>query len=165
MFRRVGNHLLVNHVINLQQALCGFKLPIEHLDGRMLEVNVPAGQVIDPRFAWTVHREGMPLKNSGGVERGNLVIYFEVRFPESLPPKQLAQVAEALDFKAAEPASPGAKKCKLSPWAPKPKQRGGRYARHEEEEDEEEAYARARGGGGGGGRMPGGAQQVNCQQQ
>lgn len=172
MFRRVGNHLLMNHVINLQQALCGFKLPIEHLDRRMMEIEVPKGQVIDPRFAWTVYREGMPAKNTGGTEKGNLTIYFEVRFPDNLPAKQLALVAEALDFKANTETVPGAKKCKLVNAPTKAKAsaaRGGRGGgrRQMQEDDEEEGMGGMPQGMGG---MPGGGgggqgQQVNCQNQ
>lgn len=172
MFRRVGTHLLMNHSINLQQALCGFKLPIEHLDRRMMEIEVPKGQVIDPNFAWTVYREGMPAKNTGGTEKGNLTIYFEVRFPDNLPPKQLLLVADALDFKANTETVKGAKKVKLVAYTPKPKARGGRgggrggHPMHAAMgmDDEDEGMGGMPGGmpGGGGGA---GGQQVNCQNQ
>jgi DnaJ family protein A protein 2 len=165
VFKRVGSHLLVNHTITLQQALCGFKLPIEQLDKRMLEINVAPGTIIDPRFAWIVHREGMPVKGSGGVERGNLIIYFEVAFPESLPPSQLAEIQKALNF--TPPAAPpkSTKVSTLSDWKEKPKARNGRGGRQmmgDDDEDEDQG-PRMRGGMPGG--MPGGAQQVQCQQQ
>lgn len=158
VFKRVGSHLLMNHTISLQEALCGFELPIQHLDKRMLLVKIPPGRVIDPNFAWTVHREGMPVPNTGGVERGNLVIHFEVDFPATLPAKARGEIATAFAF--TQPTVPqGAKTVGLAEYAPQPKRRRGRGPRQmraDDDDDEDEAHFRAGGGGGGG---------AQCQQQ
>jgi DnaJ family protein A protein 2 len=158
LFRRVGNHLLLNHAISLQEALCGFQLPLQHLDKRTVLVTVPPGKVTDPNYAWTIHREGMPVPNTGGVERGNLVIHFDVEFPASLPASARQQIAKALNHVPTTP-SPDAVKCNLSDHVEKPKRRGGRGARRQmAEADDDDDQPRGGGGGGGGG---GGAQ---CQQ-
>ncbi|RNF21083.1 putative chaperone DNAJ protein [Trypanosoma conorhini] len=96
VFRRVGNHLLMNYTISLQEALCGFELPVQHLDRRMRLIKIPCGQVIDPEAAWVVRGEGMPLPNTGGLDRGNLVIHFEVEYPTQLGARQLKSIAAAL---------------------------------------------------------------------
>ncbi|EAN77655.1 chaperone protein DNAj, putative [Trypanosoma equiperdum] len=95
VFRRVGDHLIMNYRITLQEALCGFELPVQHLDKRMLLIKIPAGQVIDPEAGWVVHREGMPLPNTGGIERGNLIIHFEVEYPTKLSSRQIDLIADA----------------------------------------------------------------------
>eukprot|EP00331_Platyophrya_macrostoma_P025597 CAMPEP_0176437332 /NCGR_PEP_ID=MMETSP0127-20121128/18546_1 /TAXON_ID=938130 /ORGANISM="Platyophrya macrostoma, Strain WH" /LENGTH=412 /DNA_ID=CAMNT_0017820913 /DNA_START=34 /DNA_END=1272 /DNA_ORIENTATION=- len=158
IFRRVGSHLLINHKICLQQALCGFELPIEHLDRRMLVIKVPAGQVMDPNFAWTVHREGMPVVGTGGVERGNLVIHFEVEFPTVLPAAQMQSVGQALGAKTSFDRVPGGLVVNLADYTPKPKAQGRGGARraqvHDDDDDEEDDGRH--------GRQP---QSVQCQQQ
>ncbi|ORC89389.1 putative DnaJ protein [Trypanosoma theileri] len=98
VFRRAGKHLLMNHTITLREALCGFELPVQQLDKRMLLIKVPCGQVIDPEAAWVVHREGMPVPNTGGTERGNLIVHFEVEYPTQLSSRQLEQIATAFEM-------------------------------------------------------------------
>jgi DnaJ homolog subfamily A member 2 len=160
LFRRIGSHLLINHSISLQEALCGFELPVEHLDQRMLVIKVPAGQVMDPNFAWTVYREGMPVANTGGVERGNLVIHFEVAFPATLPKAQIDAIGGSLNAPTTFERVTGGLKAELKDWAPKPKARGGSRRQqqkhpmmHDEDDDEDDGH---HGGGG---------QGVQCQQQ
>ncbi|RNF02851.1 putative chaperone DNAJ protein [Trypanosoma rangeli] len=109
VFRRVGNHLLMNYTINLQEALCGFELPVQHLDRRMRLIKIPCGQVIDPEAAWVVRGEGMPLPNTGGLSRGNLIIHFEVEYPTQLSMRQLKSIAAALDAKETLPRVSGQK--------------------------------------------------------
>jgi DnaJ homolog subfamily A member 2 len=36
----------MTHKINITEALCGFKLEIKHLDGRILVINQPAGEIL-----------------------------------------------------------------------------------------------------------------------
>lgn len=170
MFRRIGSHLLVNHTITLQEALCGFELPIEHLDRRMILIKIPPGQVIDPSFAWTAYREGMPIQGSGGAERGNLMIHFDVKFPDSLPAAQVAQIAEAFDYRIHHEKIKGAITVKLTEPTPKAK---ASAARHNAQQQQQQA---SRGGGGGGGDDDddddedpragrGGGQPMQCAQQ
>eukprot|EP00656_Telonema_subtile_P045253 TRINITY_DN51515_c0_g1_i1.p1 TRINITY_DN51515_c0_g1~~TRINITY_DN51515_c0_g1_i1.p1 ORF type:complete len:360 (+),score=73.53 TRINITY_DN51515_c0_g1_i1:84-1163(+) len=160
LFRRVGSHLLVNHNITLQQALCGFELPVEHLDGRVLVIKIPAGQCIDPNFAWTVNREGMPLPGTGGVQRGNLVFHFEVAFPDSLTDAQRTAICSALGGSTSFPTVEGGKKVTLKNYVPpKPKRGGGHrdprmmHMGGDDDDDDDE------------GGQPGGGQGVQCQQQ
>ena len=158
LFRRVGTHLLVNHKITLQQALCGFELPIEHLDGRVIVVKIPAGQCVDPNFAWTVSREGMPVPNTGGVQRGNLVFHFEVEFPTSLSESDRNTICTALGGSSSFPTIDGGKKVSLKDYVPpKPKrgqQRGGPRMMHMGGDDDDDDHGQG-----------GGPQGVQCQQQ
>ena len=47
-FNRQGIDLFVEKEIELVDALCGFTIYIEHLDGRKLALQNPPGQVIYP---------------------------------------------------------------------------------------------------------------------
>ncbi|KAG8340903.1 putative DnaJ protein [Trypanosoma vivax] len=109
VFRRAGNHLIMNYRITLQEALCGFELPVQQLDKRMLLVKVPSGQVVDPEVAWVLHHEGMPLANTGGCEKGNLIIHFEVDFPSKLSERMINQIAEAFNLPSKFPPVAGQK--------------------------------------------------------
>jgi DnaJ family protein A protein 2 len=157
MFRRVGSHLIMQHDISLQEALCGFELPIQHLDGRTVVVKIAPGQVADPNHAWTVHREGMPVPNTGGVERGNLVLQFNVTMPKLSAAARTA-VAQALSYSPAQQEKHGSTgtKCSLTDYVEQPKRksrRGGRQMAHDDDDDDDHG---PRGGGGGG---------AQCQQQ
>jgi DnaJ family protein A protein 2 len=82
IFTRKGAHLLINKTISLVEALTGFKTVVQHLDGRHILVQTQPGEVLDPEFMYSVNREGMPIKGTGGVERGNLLIKFQVVYPK-----------------------------------------------------------------------------------
>lgn len=47
-FVREGDNLFMKHTINLTEALCGFQLVIEHLDGRNIIMKTSPGDVIEP---------------------------------------------------------------------------------------------------------------------
>ncbi|KAL7700988.1 DnaJ protein [Lotmaria passim] len=96
VFHRVNDHLMMRCPITLQEALCGFELPIVHLDGRELTIKASPGQVVHGNSAWTVYNEGMPIKGTGGLQRGKLFVCFDVEWPETLPKGQIDQIAKAL---------------------------------------------------------------------
>jgi DnaJ-class molecular chaperone len=93
VFRRVGNDLIFSARIPLVSALTDFSLRVDHLDGRVL--NIPCNEVIRPGSVKTVSGEGMPISRQPGA-RGNLVIEFDVVFPEKLTTAQKKGVAKAL---------------------------------------------------------------------
>merc|ERR1712216_871082 len=95
-FQRRGRHLFFDYTISLEQALCGWELPIEHLDGRKIILKTRPGQVFDPQKIWVVDREGMPVKGTGGTEKGGLIITLKVTFPDKLSAAQTAKIKESL---------------------------------------------------------------------
>eukprot|EP01062_Namystynia_karyoxenos_P043792 TRINITY_DN32080_c0_g1_i2.p2 TRINITY_DN32080_c0_g1~~TRINITY_DN32080_c0_g1_i2.p2 ORF type:complete len:183 (+),score=65.33 TRINITY_DN32080_c0_g1_i2:788-1336(+) len=82
-FARRGNHLLLTYELTLSEALCGFALVIEHLDGRQLVIQPARGQVVSPNCMWQVDGEGMVVQGSAA-ERGHLLIRFQVEFPQRI---------------------------------------------------------------------------------
>ena len=78
-FELVGDDLLMKMDINITQALCGFRIPIKHLDSRDIIINNPSGKVIAPDSIKKIENEGFP----SWPKRGDLVIRFNVHFPEN----------------------------------------------------------------------------------
>lgn len=91
VFKRRGPNLEVRREINLLEALTGFKIVLEHLDGRKLLVQHTRGEVIKPGDAKVVPNEGMPIK--GTTDFGALVMEFDIIFPESGTLSELERVA------------------------------------------------------------------------
>jgi len=103
LFKRKGADLLVMKTVSLNQALCGFKWEITHLDKRKIVICTKPGEVIKPEaadnkpFVKIVPDEGMPSRGNPFV-RGNLYILFQVEFPtdNSLSPDVLATLKKIL---------------------------------------------------------------------
>ena len=89
-FTRNGNNLYYKKKITLKEALCGFKFKMDHLNGNQIGLNV---NVI-------LHNGVKQVINNLGFTRegvvGNLVLEFEVAFPESLTPEQKEALANIL---------------------------------------------------------------------
>jgi len=82
VFKRDGPNLFMKKAITLQEALCGFKFTITHLDGRVLLVKSDDATVYTPGSYKAVKDEGMPqVKNP--YQRGSLYIEFDVEFPQA----------------------------------------------------------------------------------
>jgi len=156
VFQRVGDHILFQHEITLHEALCGFEMPLEQLDRRMLLIKIPPQQVIDPSFAWYVHREGMPIPGTGGTEKGHLVIHFKVKFPASLDSTAKKVIGEAMNYRVPQiDKSQNPVATKLTASVPKKQQQ-----KHGSQQQQ-----RGPRGGGMPQGMPGGIPVQQCQQQ
>lgn len=109
-FSRIGeDSLLLSQHVSLLDALSGVRFSVKHLDGQDLEVSCAENQVIRPGDVWVVKGKGMPRRGGSG-RYGDLLVRFEVDFPESLPSvsgeaSKRELLRPMLDPKA--PASPG----------------------------------------------------------
>jgi DnaJ family protein B protein 4 len=89
-FSRNGMDLIYNKTLTLKESLCGFSLEIPHLSGKMLRMNHSAtSHVIKPKEKKTVPGFGM-VKN--GQNPGNLIIEFDVSFPDKLTEEQVKEL-------------------------------------------------------------------------
>jgi DnaJ family protein A protein 2 len=79
-FTRKGDDLFIEKELTLVEALCGFKMTVDHLDGRQLVVSTHEGEVIKPGQFKAVFDEGMPKKGMP-FQKGRLFIQFNVKFP------------------------------------------------------------------------------------
>jgi DnaJ family protein A protein 2 len=94
LFKRKGADLLIMQDISLNQALTGFSLRFNHLDGRDVIIKTKPGEVIqseskDPDsgrsmpYMMMVPNEGMPSRGNPFV-KGSLYVAFHIEFPQSL---------------------------------------------------------------------------------
>jgi len=85
-FRRNGLDLSYHKKVSLKDALCGFVFEIPHLNGKLLSLNNTTNpSVIKPNYRKVVPNMGMKKENS----TGNLIIEFDVEFPDSLTSEQI----------------------------------------------------------------------------
>ncbi|XP_041436144.1 dnaJ homolog subfamily A member 1-like isoform X1 [Xenopus laevis] len=90
-YQRQDDNLMMKMEIKLVEALCGFKKPIETMDGRVLLITSYPGEVIKHGHLKNILNEGMPLQRDP-TEKGLLIIQFIVTFPHNqwLPVKKLS---------------------------------------------------------------------------
>lgn len=90
-FTRDGNDLRVKVALPLVDALAGSSPPtktVEAIDGRKLSVKIPDG-VVKPGQKTVVAGAGMPIrKSSDGKKRGDMIVEWDVVFPERLTASQ-----------------------------------------------------------------------------
>lgn len=85
-FERRKMDLVHKHTISLKEALTGFSFELTHLNGKKLAfTNMNSRAIIHPGFMKVIPGLGMTRAQSEShAETGNLVIEFDVRFPDSL---------------------------------------------------------------------------------
>ncbi|RXG62174.1 DnaJ-like protein subfamily A member 4 [Armadillidium vulgare] len=76
-YTRINYDLHVTLKLTLVEALCGFTQQIRALDGRILLINSPAGNVISPSDERAIVAEGLPHYRNP-YERGTLYISFSI---------------------------------------------------------------------------------------
>jgi DnaJ-class molecular chaperone len=80
--------------LTLKECLCGFSIEVPHLNGKMLRLSHSASShVIKPKEKKTIPGLGMVKENQ---TNGNLVIEFEVSFPDKLTEEQILALSEIL---------------------------------------------------------------------
>ena len=80
-FQRDGLDIIYHKTISLKEALCGFHVEILHLSGKRFAINNATNpSVISPNYKKVVQNLGMKRDNNVG----NLIIIFNVQFPESI---------------------------------------------------------------------------------
>ncbi|KAF8589451.1 DnaJ-domain-containing protein [Ramaria rubella] len=97
-FTRDGNDLITKLELSLVDALTGSgsTKTIDTLDGRKIRVSPPPG-VVKPGFESRVSGEGMPTRKSGiAKSRGDLIVKWDVIFPDRLTPSQKEGVRKVL---------------------------------------------------------------------
>ncbi|KAG7516267.1 dnaJ-like subfamily B member 13 [Solea senegalensis] len=93
LFERQDNDLIYKAHICLEMALSGFSVDVETLDGRIL--TIPINDIVHPTYRKVVSGEGMPSSCEPS-QRGNLVITFDIHFPEKLSAEQRHLIKKAL---------------------------------------------------------------------
>ncbi|ESL08353.1 heat shock protein DnaJ [Trypanosoma rangeli SC58] len=94
-FVREEDDLHIIHTVTMAESLCGFQFVFRHLDGRELLVRRERGEITRPGEVKVVLGEGMPRLRHPG-QYGDLVIKFNVVFPERLEQSQVDALRKAL---------------------------------------------------------------------
>ena len=96
-FQRQGDNLVIKKKISLMQALCGFSFNVKHVDGKDLNIASQEGYVVRPNDLWKVDGKGMPkMPKNRGSGFGDLIVEFDVEFPEKLPKAALEHLRGSL---------------------------------------------------------------------
>ncbi|KAJ1508880.1 DnaJ sub B member 13 [Coelomomyces lativittatus] len=91
----VDHELKYLHKVSLEQALVGFTLSIPTLDGRTLAITVP--EIVSPGYVKRISGEGFPkLQSDGSITHGDLIIEFQIVFPNYLSLKQKEWIQKGL---------------------------------------------------------------------
>ncbi|KAL7852214.1 hypothetical protein SRHO_G00179990 [Serrasalmus rhombeus] len=93
VFRRDGSDIVYPAKVTLKEALCGCTVKAPTLDGRSISVTVQ--DIIRPGTKRRITGEGLPLHKSPD-RRGDLVVEFEVKFPERLSQDAKDTIARVL---------------------------------------------------------------------
>lgn len=85
-FIRHGLDLIFKKTISLKESLCGFSFEILHLNGKTLCLNNHTNHtIIKPNFKKVIPTMGIARENN----TGNLIIEFDVEFPDTLSQEQI----------------------------------------------------------------------------
>lgn len=92
-FVRNGLDIIFKKVITLKESLCGFSFEIQHLNGKTFSLNNKTNKaIVHPHFRKVVPNLGFVREN----KMGNLVIEFDVKFPETLTEAQTQKLEQIL---------------------------------------------------------------------
>lgn len=92
-FKRQGLDLLYRKTVTLKEALCGFEFDIKHINGKVLSFkNATTPFIIKPGFRKVIPEFGMKRDNTVG----NLILEFDIVFPEQLSSDQIKKISEFL---------------------------------------------------------------------
>ena len=92
-FIRDGHNLKYKAKISLKQALCGGQIKVPKIDGG--HIALPLDYVISPDTVEIISGEGMPVSKQPGT-RGDLIVNFNINFPESLPTYSISSLKTLL---------------------------------------------------------------------
>ena len=88
MFKRAGLDLVLEKSISLKDALCGFSFEITYINGKSYTLNNNAGNIIPHGFRKIIPNMGLERES----HKGNMVIEFNVQFPEKLSESVIASL-------------------------------------------------------------------------
>jgi len=91
-FKRIGLDLFLSKMITLKDSLCGFTFELKYLNGKMYTLNCNSGNIIYPGYKKILPNMGLTREG----HTGNLIIEFQVVFPEKMIEEQICKLREIL---------------------------------------------------------------------
>ena len=97
-FQRQGLNLIHNQKITLKEALTGFTFELKHLSGKTYVINNSDGKIIQPGYHKIINHMGMSRERGHPAPplKGNLIIKFEIQFPQDIPEETREKLKELL---------------------------------------------------------------------
>ena len=92
-FARVGNDLQYTANISLNHALCGGSIEVPTFEGGV--VSLPLTKVVNPDTHKIIPGHGMPFSKEPD-KRGDLIVKFNIHFPQQLLPQTRSQLSKLL---------------------------------------------------------------------
>ena len=84
-FVRNGLDLIMKKNISLKDALCGFNFELKYLNGKMYTLNCSTGTIVYPGYKKILPNMGLTRES----HTGNLIIEFQVDFPDKITQEQI----------------------------------------------------------------------------
>jgi len=91
-FKRNGLDLIYEKTISLKEALCGFSFELRYVNGKTYTIHNNGGNIIVPDYNKVIPNMGLSREN----HIGNLIIHFNVVFPETLTKEIIDKLRELL---------------------------------------------------------------------
>uniref|UniRef100_A0A6C0B1C8 J domain-containing protein n=1 Tax=viral metagenome TaxID=1070528 RepID=A0A6C0B1C8_9ZZZZ len=91
-FIRRGLDLFIQKEITLKEALCGFSFELKYINKKIYTIHNNAGNVIPPNYQKIIPDMGLTRDE----HKGNLIIQFNIVFPETLSLEQIASLEKIL---------------------------------------------------------------------
>jgi len=88
-FKRSGLDLIFEKKISLKESLCGFSFELNHINEKSYTLNNNKGNIVP--HGYNKIYPGMGLKR--GEHKGNMIIIFNVDFPEKLSDEQIEKLS------------------------------------------------------------------------
>jgi DnaJ family protein A protein 2 len=150
-FVRDGNDLILKKKLSLAEALCGFQFTVQHLDERVLLVSNNPGQIVKPGDRKCVTGQGMPIYSArtgpgAPLRFGDLIIEFEIEFPERVETEALTLLKQALPAAAVDTESSAAADAEECYLHPRPLDEVRKEMQSQADDDDDDG---PQGGGGG----------------
>ena len=92
-FQRSGLDLLLPKTITMKEALCGFTFELKYITGKTYTINNNTGNIIPNGYKKIIPNMGFSRDD----HTGNLIIVFEVKFPDKLS-EEVIDALKKIDF-------------------------------------------------------------------
>jgi len=92
-FKRSGLDLIFEKAITVKEALCGFSFELKYITGKIYTITNNSGNIISHGYKKIIPNMGFTRDD----HTGNLLILFEVKFPEKIS-EDIITALKAIDF-------------------------------------------------------------------
>lgn len=91
-FKRNGLDLIFERQVTLKESLCGFNFELKHVNGKSYTINNNPGSIVTPSYFKSIPNMGLTRDGHSG----NMIITFDVVFPETLDLVTISKLKEIL---------------------------------------------------------------------